>query len=151
MLMTNRLFWQLMKALYLAQFKYFTWNPRHTLCQLFALSCSSNSENIVQAIDDAVGSLGNNQTSFCLLLSDAERYMTATGTVLKSLYPKQFHVTCVAHLLHNCVMKIKFHFYDVDQLIATIKAATVKNKTRQAQFAAIGYPSQPVVTRWKAG
>ena len=34
-------------------------------------------------------------------------------------------------------MKVKSHFYDVVQLIATNKAATVKNKTKQAQFAAI--------------
>jgi len=45
-------------------------------------------------------------------------------------------------------MKIKSHFHDVDQLIASIKAATVKNKSSQAQFAAIGCPLQPIVTRW---
>ena len=143
-----------MKALHLAQFKYFTSNPRYTSRQLFArfssLPCSPNSDNIVQAIDNAVRSFGKNQTSFSLLISNAERYIMATGTVLKSLYPKQFHVTCVVHLLQNCVMKVKSHSYDVDQLIATIKAATGKNKTRQAQFAAIGYLSQPVVTRWES-
>ena len=112
------------------------------------LSCSPNADSIVQAIDDAVRSLGTNRNSFCLLLSDAARYMVAAGTVLKSLYPKLFHVTCIAHLLHNCAMKVKSYFQDVDQLIARIKAATVKNKTRQAQFAAIGYPPQPVITRW---
>ena len=66
--------------------------------------------------------------------------MVAAGTVLKSLYPILFHVTCIAHPLHNCAMKVKSYFQDVDQLIAKIKTATVKNKTRQAQFAAIGYP-----------
>ena len=54
----------------------------------------------------------------------------------------------VAHLLQNCAMKIKFHFEDVDQLIAKVKAVTFKNKTRQAKFSAIGYPLQPVPTRW---
>ena len=44
-------------------------------------------------------------------------------------------------------MKVKSYPCDVDQLIATIKAATVKNKTRQAQFVAISYPPQSVVTR----
>ena len=58
-----------------------------------------------------------------------------------------FHVTCVAHLLHNCAMKIKYHFEDVDQLIAKIKAITIYNKTRQAKFSATGYPPQPVSTR----
>ena len=66
--------------------------------------------------------------------------MIAAGTTLKPLYRKLFHVTCIAHLLHNCAMKIKSHFEDVDQLIAKVKAVTIKNKTRQAKFSAIGYP-----------
>ena len=70
--------------------------------------------------------------------------MIAAGIILKSLYPKLFLVTCVAHLLHNCAVKITSHFKDVDQLIAKLKPVTIKNKTRQAQFSAIGYPSQSV-------
>ena len=46
-------------------------------------------------------------------------------------------------------MKIKFHFEDVDQLIAKVKAVTIKNQTSQAKFSAIDYPPQPVLTRWK--
>ena len=83
-----------------------------------------------------------------MLLSDAAKYMIAAGITLKSLYPKLFHVTCVAYLLHNCTMKIKSYFEDVDQLIAEVKAVTIKNKTRQAKFSAIGYPPQSVPTRW---
>ena len=45
-------------------------------------------------------------------------------------------------------MKIKSHFEDVDQLIAKVKAVTIKNKTRQAKFSAISYPPQPVPTKW---
>ena len=54
--------------------------------------------------------------------------MIAAGGTLKSLYPKLFHVTCVVHLLHNCAMKFKSHFEDVDQLIAKVKAVTIKIK-----------------------
>ena len=57
-------------------------------------------------------------------------------------------MACVAHLLHNCAMKIKSHFEDVDQLIAKAKAVTIKIKTRRAKFSAIGYPPQLVPTRW---
>ena len=66
----------------------------------------------------------------------------------KSMYPKLFLVTCVAHLLHSCAMKLKSRFKDVDQLIAKVKAVTIKNKTRQAKYSAIGYPPQPVPTKW---
>ena len=74
--------------------------------------------------------------------------MIAAGITLKSPYYKQFHVTCVTHLLHNYAMNIKSHFEDVDQLIAKVKAVTIKDKTRQAKFSAIHYPPQLVPTRW---
>ena len=74
--------------------------------------------------------------------------MCAADITLKSLYPKLFHVTCVAHLLHNCAMKVKSHFEDVDQLIANPKTVVIKHKARQANFFAIGYPPQPVSTSW---
>ena len=76
--------------------------------------------------------------------------MIAAGIKLKSLYPKLFHVTCVADIWHNCAMKIKSHCEDVDQLIAKVKAVTFKSNTRQAKFSAIGYPSEPVPTRWES-
>jgi len=110
--------------------------------------CSPNGDSIVQAIDDAIRSLGVNRNSFCLLLSDATRYMVVACNVLKSVYPKLFHVTCVAHLLHNCAMKAKSHFHDVDQLIASIKAATVKNKRQASTVCCYWLPTQPIVTRW---
>ena len=43
-------------------------------------------------------------------------------------------------------MKIKSPFEYVDNLIAKIKAITIKNKTRQAKFPAMGNPPQPVST-----
>ena len=46
-------------------------------------------------------------------------------------------------------MKIKSHVEDVDQLIAKVKTATIKNKSRQKKFSAIDYPPQPVSTRWE--
>ena len=76
--------------------------------------------------------------------------MVAAGAIIKSLYPKLFRVTCVAHLLHNGAMKVKSYFEDVDQLIAKVKSATIKNKTRQTVLTATGCPPQPqpAVTRW---
>ena len=116
-------------------------------CQ--TLKCAPNSSIIAQAVDDAVRNPGINRSFFCLLLSDAAtKYMIVAGTTLKSLYPKLFYVTCVTHLLHNCAKKIKFYFEDVDQLIAKVKAVTIRNISRQAKFSAIGYPPQLVPTRW---
>ena len=88
------------------------------------LKCS-NSNIIAQAVNDAVRNLEINKSFFRLLLSDATKYMIAAGITLKSLHPKLFHMMCVAHLLHNCAMKIKSHFEDVDQLIAKVKPVTI--------------------------
>ena len=116
-------------------------------CQ--SLKCAFISNIIVQAVDDAVRNLGTNRSLFCRLLSDAAKYMiAAAGIALKSLYPKLLHVTCVAHLLHNCAMKIKSHFEHVNQLIAKVNAVTIINKSRQVKFSAIGYPPQPVSIKW---
>ena len=113
------------------------------------LKCAPNSNIIAQAVDDTVRNLGINRSFFCLLRSDAAKYMITDGITQKSLHLKLFHMTCVAHLLHNCAMKINSHFEDVDQLIAKIKAVTIKNQTRPAKkFSAIGYPTQPFPTRW---
>ena len=69
-------------------------------------------------------------SDFCLLLSDAVKYMIAADITQKSLYPKLFHVTFVC-LLHNFAIKIKSHFEDMDQLIAKIKALTISSSSRQ--------------------
>ena len=92
------------------------------------LKCVPDCNIIAQAVDDAVRNLGINRSFFCLLLSDAAKYTIAAGTTLKSSYPKLFYVMCVAHLLHNCDMKIKSHFEDVDQLIAKVRAGINKIK-----------------------
>ena len=74
------------------------------------LSQSVDSNIVTREIDDAVYSLGVARENFCLLLTDAARYMTAAGVLLKKLYPRLFQVTCMAHLLHNCAMKVRANY-----------------------------------------
>ena len=76
--------------------------------------------------------------------------MSSAGKTLKELCPSLMHVTCVAHLLHNCVVRVRAHFKNIDEVIATIKAATIKNKDRKKDFHDAGLPSPPdlVITRW---
>ena len=59
------------------------------------------------------------------------------------------HVTCVAHLLHNCAMRVRAYFKNIDNVVATIKAATIKNKDRKNDFHEAGLSSlpDPVITR----
>ena len=103
------------------------------------LKCAPNSNIIAQVVDDAVGNLGINRSFFCLLLFDDAKYMIAAGITLKSV---------TQAVSREVLLKMKSHFEDVHQLIAKVKAVTIKNKTRQAKFSVIGYPPQPVPTRW---
>ena len=47
-------------------------------------------------------------------------------------------------------MRVRAHFKNIDEVIATIKAATIKNKNRKKDFHDAGLPSppDPVITRW---
>ena len=60
------------------------------------------------------------------------------------------HVNCVAHLLHNCAMRVRAYSKNIKEVIATIKAAIIKNNDRQKDFHEDGLPSPPdlVITRW---
>ena len=113
-----------------------------------ALDGAPNSDTVLRLVDDAIISLQCTRDQFCLLLTDAAKYMVAVANNLRNLYPMLFHVTCLAHLMHNCAMRIKAHYDLVDQLISRVKAATVKNKRRANLFITIGTPPHPVVTRW---
>ena len=82
-----------------------------------------NSSIILHTVDDILRQLEIKRENFSLLLTDATRNMSLTGKTLKELYPSLMHVTCVAHLLHNCAMRVRAHFKNIDEIIATIKAA----------------------------
>ena len=101
-------------------------------------------------MDDILQQLEIKRENFSLFLTDAARCMSSAGKTLKELDPSLMHVTCVAHLLHNCVMRVRAHFKNIDEVIATIKAATVKNRDRKKDFHDPGLPSppDPVITRW---
>ena len=46
-------------------------------------------------------------------------------------------------------MRVRAHFKNIDEVIATIKVATIKNKNRKKDFhdAGLPSPSDPVITR----
>ena len=47
-------------------------------------------------------------------------------------------------------MRVRAHFKNINEVIATIKVATIKNKDRKKHFHDAGLPSppDPVITRW---
>ena len=109
--------------------------------QTFFINChpldsgrNVNSSIILHTVDDILRQLEIKRENFSLFLTDAARYMSLAGKTLKELYPSLMHVTCVAHLLHNCAMRVRAHFKNIDEVIATIKAAIIKNKNCRKIF-----------------
>ena len=104
-----------------------------------------NSNITLHTVDDILRQLEIKRKNFSLFLTDAARYMSLAGKTLKELYPSLMRVICVAHLLHNCAMRVRDHFTNIDEIIATIK-----NKDRKKGFhdAGLSSPPDPVITRW---
>ena len=103
-------------------------------CHPFDSSSNVNSSIILHTVDDILRQLKIKRENFSLFLTDAARYMSLAGKTLKKLYLFLMHVTCVSHLLHNYAMHVRAHFKNIDEIIAMIKAATIKNKDRKKDF-----------------
>ena len=76
--------------------------------------------------------------------------MSLAGKTLKELYPSLMHVNCVVYLLHSCDMRVRAHIKNIDEIIATITAATMENKDRKKDFYDAGLPSppEPAIRKW---
>ena len=109
-----------------------------------------NSSIILHTADDILRQLEIKRENCLLFLTNAAPYMSLAGKTSKEFYPSLMHVTCVAHLLHNCAMRVRADFKNIDEITATIEAATIKNKDRNKDFHDAGLPSppDPVITRW---
>ena len=118
----------------------------------YLVSCKTiqkvDSDNVLRMIHDAMIMMNVERGNVLLFISDAAPYMIRCGLTLKSLYPKLRHLTCLAHLIHNCSERVRGTFGAIDNLIATVKSATVKNRSRLNMFEKIGAPPQPILTRW---
>ena len=119
-------------------------------CHPLESGSNVNSSIILHTVDDILRQLEIKRENFSLFMTNAVRYMSLAGKTLKEFYPSLMHATCVAHLLHNCAMRVRAHFKNIDEVIATIKAATIKNKDRKKDFHDAGLPFSPdsVITRW---
>ena len=125
--------------------------------QTFLLDChplysgsNVNKNIILHTADDMLPQFEIKRENFSLFLTNAAQYTILAGKTSKELYPFLMQVNCVAHLLHNCAMLVRAHLKNIDDVIATIKAATIKNKNRKKNFhdAELPSPFDSVITRW---
>ena len=93
-----------------------------------------NSSVILHTVDDILRQLEIKRQNFSLFLTDAARYTSSAGKTLNELYPSLMHVTCVAHLLHNCAMRVRAHFKNIDEVIARSRQQQSKTKIARKIF-----------------
>ena len=120
--------------------------PNETfVIEYLSLESSSNVNNCIisHTVDDVLRQLGTKREKFVLLLTDTARYVFGWQT-WKELYPTLMHATCIAHLLHNCAKRVRAFFKNIDDVVASIKAATIKNKDHNDDFREASLPSPPV-------
>ena len=117
------------------------------VCHPLDSGSNVSSSIILHIVDDILRQLVIKRENFSLFLTDAARNMSLAGKTLKKSYPFLTHINCVAHLLHNCAMRVRVHFKNINEVIATIKAATIKNKDRDIHDAGLPSPPDPVITR----
>ncbi|KAF9764908.1 hypothetical protein NGRA_0170 [Nosema granulosis] len=101
-------------------------------------------------IDVCVERFEIKKENILLVNSDTASYMIKASSLMKKTYTNIFHVTCLAHLIHNCALKVKGSFIAVDNCIASIAALTIKNKTRAALLYEIGFSPCIILTRWSS-
>ena len=105
-------------------------------CLPLQSSSNGNSSIILRTVDDVLRQFGTKRENFALLLilTNVVRYMFFAGKTLKKLYRTLMRFTCIAHLLHNCAVRVRAYFKNIDNVVAAIKAATMKNKNPQNDF-----------------
>ena len=120
-------------------------------CRLLDSGSNVNTSIILHTVDDILQQLKIKRKNFLLFLTDTARYMSLAGKTLEELYPSLMHVNSVAHSLHNCAMRLRAHFNNMNEVLKlTIKAATIKTEARKKDFYDAGLPSfsDRVITRW---
>ena len=73
-----------------------------------------------RAVDTALRECNITPEQFSLLLTDAASYMKTAAEGLKFTYDRFFHVTCIAHLIHNCAMRVRDFYSTVDVVISSL-------------------------------
>lgn len=107
-----------------------------------------NSEFVVTLIKETLLEYAVKDKNFILLISDSASYMVKAGKMLKLKYKDLFHITCFAHLLHNCAAKVQLSYNAVNDLISSMRMCLLRSAERLSKFETIEIPPDVVLTRW---
>ena len=101
-------------------------------CLAFERCCRACSSFNLHTLHNILRQLGTKRENFALLLTEAACCISLAGETLNELYPFVTDVTCIAHLQHNCAMRVRI--LNIDDVVARAKAATIKKKISKKIF-----------------
>lgn len=115
----------------------------------------ANHSAVSQLFTESLKLLWNQELKYenvLLFVTDAAPYMIKAASVLKVLFPKMIHITCMAHGIHRVAETIRIEFPKVHQLISNVKKVFTKSPKRiqafKELFEGIPLPPKPIITRW---
>lgn len=114
-----------------------------------------NHSTIAKLFDKSMALLwpkGVRHDDVLLLVSDAAPYMVKSASVIKVLYSKMVHITCLAHGLHRVAEEVRNMFPKVDKLISNVKKTFLKapycTQVFKNEAPGVNLPPEPIITRW---
>ncbi|KAF7685185.1 hypothetical protein CDIK_4066 [Cucumispora dikerogammari] len=126
-------------------------NPRAIfLLKTVSIKGSVNSAKVIENIIYILKEKKITTEDVLLIISDSAFYMINAISHLKNVYVNMNHISCIAHLAHNCALKIKTNYKRVGLLISSMKEITVKNYTNRNIFNEIEPILCFIVTRWSS-
>ncbi|KAG0430016.1 hypothetical protein DMUE_5706 [Dictyocoela muelleri] len=123
---------------------------KYYLLESKVLEKHATHQTILREIVSIIEKIQCQRENFSVILTDDASYMKKAVKILKTMYPNLFGVKCLAHLIHNCCMKIKSEYQKVDRLISAMKNLTLRNNTNRQIFTIIGGIPQVICTRWSS-
>lgn len=114
----------------------------------------ASSTTVFQSINESMASLYSNSVIYdyiILLVSDQAPYMIATGKLLKTMFPKLKHFTCIIHAIHRVCLKILDIHKDVNKFMASFQSLFVRANYRIENYktqTGLALPPNVIITRW---
>ncbi|KAF7697523.1 hypothetical protein CDIK_1649 [Cucumispora dikerogammari] len=123
-------------------------NPKAIfLLKTFSIKGSVNNAKVIENIIYILKEKKISTEDVLLIISDSASYMIKAISHLKNVYVNMSHISCIAHLAHNCALKIKTNYKLVVLLISYMKEIAVKNHTNKNIFNEIEPIPSAIVTR----
>ncbi|KAF7702881.1 hypothetical protein CDIK_0275 [Cucumispora dikerogammari] len=122
------------------------WKNFLVLCRI---ETTVNSSVVKKMMYSAIKKYVFDLNSMSLLISYAASYVLKAESEIKKKHKNIFHITCFAHLLHNCALRIKNYAKNIDFMISSVKMTLIKSIDKREKIVYIFLLAKPIIIIWK--